>query len=123
MPNHIFVATLQMCSNERGDHELVEVQEFVPRQYHCLFPFSHFNSMQSAIVASVLQSDSNMVVASPTGSGKTIIHELAIVRVLMHSTVTDVLPDFKCVFIAPNKALCQQRATEWKRKFGQLGLL
>lgn len=28
----------------------------------------------------------------------------------------------KCIYIAPNKALCQQRWIEWSRKFSSLGL-
>ena len=59
-----------------------------------------------------------MVVAAPTGSGKTVVHELAIVRLLL----TKVAKDIKCVFIAPNKALCQQRCVEWQKKFGRLGI-
>lgn len=60
----------------------------------------------------------NMVVSAPTGSGKTVIHELAIVRLLSQRPASDI----KCVFIAPNKALCQQRTAEWTASFGKLGL-
>jgi ATP-dependent DNA helicase HFM1/MER3 len=30
--------------------------------------------------------------------------------------------EFKCVFVAPNKALCQQRALMWEKSFSSLGL-
>jgi ATP-dependent DNA helicase HFM1/MER3 len=60
-----------------------------------------------------------MVVAAPTGSGKTMVHELAIMRLLLSGDGRDM----KCVFIAPNKALCQQRADEWQKSFGSLGLM
>jgi ATP-dependent DNA helicase HFM1/MER3 len=59
----------------------------------------------------------NMVVAAPTGSGKTVIHELAIIRLLMKC----IKKTIKCIFIAPNKALCQQRVAEWKIKFQPCG--
>jgi ATP-dependent DNA helicase HFM1/MER3 len=60
-----------------------------------------------------------MVVAAPTGSGKTVVHELAIMRLLLNGEGRDM----KCVFIAPNKALCQQRAAEWSKSFGSMGLM
>ena len=59
-----------------------------------------------------------MVIAAPTGSGKTVIHELAVLRLL----ITREIRDIKCVFIAPNKALCQQRCEEWQNIFGNVGL-
>ena len=59
-----------------------------------------------------------MVIAAPTGSGKTVVHELAVLRLLLTVDVREI----KCVFIAPNKALCQQRCDEWQKKFGSLGL-
>jgi ATP-dependent DNA helicase HFM1/MER3 len=59
-----------------------------------------------------------MVIAAPTGSGKTVVHELAILRLLLNADVRDI----KCVFIAPNKALCQQKCTEWQQSFGDVGL-
>lgn len=59
-----------------------------------------------------------MVVAAPTGCGKTAIHELAIVRLMMkHSP-----KQMKIVYVAPNKALCQQKVDEWTQKFGSFGL-
>lgn len=60
----------------------------------------------------------NMVVAAPTGCGKTVIHELAVVRLMMkHSPKS-----MKVVYIAPNKALCQQKVEDWSLKFGGFGL-
>jgi replicative superfamily II helicase len=47
-----------------------------------------------------------------------VIHELAIIRLLMELPKTDI----KCVLIAPNKALCQQRLVEWQSSFGSLGV-
>ncbi len=60
----------------------------------------------------------NMVVAAPTGCGKTVVHELAILRLLLKYNSKSI----KVVYIAPNKALCQQKAEEWNIKFTDLGL-
>lgn len=45
------------------------------------------------------------------------IFELAIIKMLiMHPKM-----DAKCIYIAPNKALCQQKVVDWRRAFGQVG--
>ena len=95
------------------------VADLLPVAYHGIFKYKIFNAMQTILVPSILNCDDNIVIASPTGSGKTCLHELAIVRAHIRKEGKDI----KCVFIAPNKALCQQRANEWKEKFGKLGLL
>ena len=97
--------------------ETVAVTDVLPPKYTHVFPFARFNRVQSAVVRQVLDSDRNLVVAAPTGSGKTAFHELAIIRLLINGGNTA-----KTVFIAPNKALCQQRKLEWERTFGTMGL-
>ena len=98
--------------------ENLSVSDAIQAPYRNIFNFDTFNQMQTILVPRILNDSSNLVIASPTGSGKTVLHELAIVKLLMSKSVKDT----KCVFIAPNKALCQQRAAEWKDKFGRLGV-
>lgn len=81
-----------------------------------VFKHAKFNSMQSIIARQVIGTSDNMVIAAPTGSGKTVIHELAILRCLIEQKNTKP----KILFIAPNKALCQQRCAEWQKTFGQI---
>ncbi|KAL1132183.1 hypothetical protein AAG570_010140, partial [Ranatra chinensis] len=66
-------------------------------------------------------SDKPLVVSAPTGSGKTILFELAIIRLieLSHNESTT---DNKIVYMAPVKALCAERYIDWQRKFEPLGL-
>ena len=72
--------------------------------------------MQTLIVDQLLHTDDSMVIAAPTGAGKTACHELAMVRSIQMST------DLKCVFIAPNKIICQQRASAWSKSLIPFGL-
>ncbi|KAI8504904.1 ATP-dependent DNA helicase MER3 [Branchiostoma belcheri] len=58
---------------------------------------------------------------APTGSGKTVIFELAIIRLLVRLGNTPVY-NAKIVYMAPMKALCSERYLDWKEKFGPLGL-
>lgn len=46
-----------------------------------------------------------------------VLFELAILRLFS----TSAHPDAKCIYMAPTKALCSERAKDWKAKFGRLG--
>jgi ATP-dependent DNA helicase HFM1/MER3 len=94
------------------------VKERIPSAVQNVFPFKQFNEMQTALIHQSLETDENMVIAAPSGSGKTVILELAICReFLQHGNSS-----LKCIYIAPNKALCQQRFFDWNLKFSTLGL-
>ncbi|KAI4549331.1 hypothetical protein MG293_001661 [Ovis ammon polii] len=64
--------------------------------------------------------DRNFVICAPTGSGKTVLFELAITRLLMEVPLP--WSNIKIVYMAPIKALCSQRFDDWKKKFGPIGL-
>ncbi len=108
-----------MISTE--DEEEIDVNSLIKDPSMAkIFPHRKFNPMQSLIADQLLHTDDNMVIAAPTGSGKTVCHELAIVRSLQ--ALPNPLQDLKCVFIAPNKAICQQRAVSWAKSFVPFGL-
>ncbi|OWR41095.1 putative HFM1 protein [Danaus plexippus plexippus] len=70
-----------------------------------------------------LYSNKSMVVCAPTGSGKTVIFEMAIVQLLMELEDKNCNDDYKIIYMAPVKALCTERITEWYSKYMKLGLL
>ena len=98
----------------------LKVKNVIDTQYRSLFAFEEFNDMQSIVLPQALRSDCNMVVAAPTGTGKTIVHELAILRSIVDPVDRK---SSKTVYIAPNKALCQQKMQEWHKKFTPLNLV
>ena len=88
-------------------------------KFQSIFPnFTHFNQVQSNCLEDLLGSNDPVVVSAPTGCGKTVVFELAIIKQLqeLHSE------SMKIVYIAPVKALCSERFHDWKLKFTFLGL-
>ncbi|XP_063432226.1 U5 small nuclear ribonucleoprotein 200 kDa helicase-like [Mytilus trossulus] len=79
--------------------------------YSDKFPF--FNPIQTQVFNAIYNSDDNVFVGAPTGSGKTICAEFALLRLFSQS------PDGRCVFVTPLEALAQQMYIEWQVKFGQ----
>jgi activating signal cointegrator complex subunit 3 len=80
--------------------------------FEALYSFSHFNPIQSQMFHALYHTDVNILVGAPTGSGKTITGELALLRLLRES------PGAKCIYVAPLKALARERLQDWQRKFG-----
>mmetsp|Transcript_17985 Transcript_17985/g.30596 ORF Transcript_17985/g.30596 Transcript_17985/m.30596 type:complete len:2161 (-) Transcript_17985:3045-9527(-) len=75
--------------------------------------FTHFNPIQTQIFHTMYHRDDNVLLGAPTGSGKTISSELALLRVFKE------YPDLKTVYIAPLKALVSERIKEWKKTIGE----
>ncbi|XP_074120756.1 putative ATP-dependent DNA helicase HFM1 [Sminthopsis crassicaudata] len=107
-------------SAEKDFDYLKSVTE-IPVQFRSIFKeFPYFNYIQSQALDDLLYTDRNFVVCAPTGSGKTVIFELAITRLLMEVPLPWL--NIKIVYMAPIKALCSQRFDDWEKKFGPIGL-
>ncbi|CAG8740178.1 10447_t:CDS:2, partial [Acaulospora colombiana] len=64
-------------------------RNFGDAAYRLLFSFAQFNAVQSACYSSIIEEDENMVISAPTGSGKTVLFELAIVKMLIDDNSSD----------------------------------
>ena len=79
--------------------------------------FSFFNPMQTQIFHILYHSSANVLLGSPTGSGKTVAAELAIWWAFREK------PGSKVVYIAPMKALVRERVQDWRKRLTrQMGL-
>ncbi|KIP12313.1 hypothetical protein PHLGIDRAFT_330001 [Phlebiopsis gigantea 11061_1 CR5-6] len=111
----------QRGSRPRNTHGIrLRPTSDLPDMYRALFKFGVFNAVQSTCYDMVMHSDNNMVVSAPTGSGKTVLFELAIIRMLIESGKTG--RQSKCVYVAPTKALCSEKHRDWTTKFQSLGI-
>lgn len=90
----------------------------LPDRLRTIFPYPIFNAVQSKCFDTVYRTDNNFVLSSPTGSGKTVVLELAICRAISRNSIDK----YKIVYQAPTKALCSERQRDWQIKFGPLGL-
>eukprot|EP00536_Pseudo-nitzschia_multiseries_P004880 jgi/Psemu1/189181/e_gw1.85.59.1 len=104
--------------------------------------FNRFNSFQSAMFDVLSHSDDNVVLSAPTGAGKSTIFEMAVARFLamdlkaqeqQKSTIGSdpnsttrsssvISKARKIVYIAPSKALCEERYADWSQKLQSMNL-
>ncbi|TVY22859.1 ATP-dependent DNA helicase [Lachnellula hyalina] len=97
--------------------QLVSTYE-LPDRTRQVFPFQLFNAVQSKSFTPIYKTNDNVVISSPTGSGKTALLELAICRAIEgHGS-----GQFKIVYQAPTKSLCSERMRDWTKKFSHLNL-
>ena len=75
--------------------------------------FQFFNPMQTQIFHSLYHTSANVLLGSPTGSGKTVAAELAMWWAFREK------PGSKVVYIAPMKALVRERVQDWRKRLTQ----
>ena len=90
----------------------------LPDRFRSIFHFQVFNAVQSKCFDTIYHSDDNLILSAPTGSGKTVLLELAMCR-LVSGYQSD---QYKIVYMAPTKSLCSERQRDWQLKFRSFGL-
>lgn len=91
----------------------VPVTALQSRAFEDLYAFRFFNPVQSQAFHVCYHTDYNVLLGAPTGSGKTVVAELCLLR-LFRTT-----PELKAVYIAPLKALANERVRDWAPRFSR----
>lgn len=91
-----------------GNEPLLETKLYQWGKY----PFDKFNVIQSR-VAQFVEGDNNVVVEAKTSTGKTIMGELFMGKVLKDGK--------KVIYTSPLKALTREKWDSWTKKFGDMG--
>ena len=85
--------------------------------------FPTLNEVQQECFDLLFKSDERALITSPTGSGKTLLFELGIARIIKQnynlSSNSYKNKNFKIIYIAPIKSLCQEKTFEWKIKYSK----
>ncbi|CAL9080927.1 unnamed protein product [Musa acuminata var. zebrina] len=109
----------------RDQHSLIPVAD-LPQPFRSTFNFRwYFNSLQSECFSGCFLSDINMVISAPTASGKTVLFELCILRLMSKFLSSEgkfnhKKGTLKTIYIAPSKALVQEKLRDWCMKFHSL---
>lgn len=72
-----------------------------------------FNPVQTQVFNAIYNSDDNVFVGAPTGSGKTLLAELAVLRAFAASE------EPRCVYVTPSEQLAQLVYNDWRAKFAR----
>lgn len=116
---HLILPEKNPPATELLDLQPLPVTALRNESYQALYKdFKHFNPIQTQVFTVLYTTDDNVLVAAPTGSGKTICAEFALLR--NHQNGPE---NMRVVYIAPIEALAKERLQDWKHKFGDgLGL-
>lgn len=84
------------------------------KAFEALYPFESFNKIQTQVFPALFTTDDNVLIGAPTGSGKTICAEFALMRLWMKADPP------RAVCIEPYQEMVDLRVAEWKEKFAPL---
>lgn len=75
--------------------------------------FKYFNPIQTQTFTALYEGDDNVLVCAPTGSGKTICAEFAMLRLFSSN------PTAKCVYVAAKQEIVDAMYDNWETRFGE----
>ncbi|BCR90755.1 ATP-dependent RNA helicase BRR2 [Aspergillus chevalieri] len=97
------------------DMQRAPVKALKREDYQKLYPdWQYFNKIQTQTFKSLFDSDDNVFIGSPTGSGKTVCAELALLR---HWNQEDA---GRVVYVAPFQELVDLRYADWEKRFSSV---
>jgi pre-mRNA-splicing helicase BRR2 len=97
------------------DMQRAPVKALKREEYQQLYPnWEHFNKIQTQVFKSVFDSDDNVFIGAPTGSGKTVCAELALLR---HWASEN---SGRAVYVAPFQELIDLRLADWEKRLSNI---
>ncbi|KAI5289506.1 DEIH-box ATPase, partial [Ascosphaera aggregata] len=98
------------------DIQTVYVKDLKRPDYQQLYPdLEQFNKIQTQVFKQLYDTDDNIFVGAPAGSGKTVCAEFALLRQWKKQEFG------KAVYVAPFQELVDMRLADWQKRFSVLG--
>ena len=97
------------------DMQRAPVKALKREDYQQLYPgWEYFNKIQTQVFKSLFDSDDNVFLGAPSGSGKTVCAELALLRHWLRPN------GGRAVYIAPFQELVDIRLADWQKRLSQV---
>ena len=95
--------------------ELQDIKEKLPKEFYGVLEkeIKEFRPAQKKAIKAGLLEEKNLLVCTPTASGKTLIAELAFMKAILERKG-------KAVYIVPLKALASEKFKDFKKKYSSL---
>lgn len=112
---HLILPEKYPPHTELLDLQPLPVSALRNKQYEAIYSgIRQFNPIQTQVFNTLYTTDDNVFVGAPTGSGKTICAEFALLRLWTINTKA------RCVYIAPFDDVLELKMADWKKKFGKI---
>ncbi len=117
---HLFLPEKFPPHTELLDLQPLPVSELKNPSFEKLYntQLKYFNPIQTQTFNVLYNTDNNCLLAAPTGSGKTICAEFAILRAISKAESSKQQP--RIVYIGPLPGIVQERYRDWSNKFGKV---
>ena len=120
---HVPAPKARKDASERNNMPTTELPEWARKGFGTS---KELNRIQTKCFPTAFNDDGNMLICAPTGSGKTNVAMLAILREIGEhrnpETGEIMLDDFKIVYIAPLKALVQEQVGNFGKRLEPYGI-
>jgi len=99
--------------------ELLDLQPLLPsalgeQVLSKMFTYKEFNPIQTQTFHELFKTDRNCLICAPSGAGKTVCAEFAILRMLTANA------EGKCVYVAPSDEIADPVFKRWNNMFGSI---
>ncbi|KAI9105295.1 Sec63 Brl domain-containing protein [Phlyctochytrium arcticum] len=112
---HLILPEKYPPHTELLDLQPLPVSALKNKEFEAIYTdYKHFNPIQTQVFNALYEADENVFVGVPTGSGKTVCAEFALLRLWKET------PKARCVYIAPFDEVVEMKMNEWNAKFGKL---
>ncbi|XP_031639377.1 putative U5 small nuclear ribonucleoprotein 200 kDa helicase, partial [Contarinia nasturtii] len=116
---HLILPEKNLPPTELLDLQPLPISALRNAKYEILYnnkqvAFPQFNPIQTQVFNAVYNSDDNVFIGAPTGSGKTTIAEFAVLHLFAQQS------DGRCVYLVSKEALADLVFADWHAKFSSL---